>query len=265
MRNIERKQGSHVHQVYQTGYLTSGDVRIYNIMEQIMLKPDTQAEMSLADQAYIHLRQEIITCRLPPESEVSEHDLAKRLGMSKTPVHEALARLAMEGFVDIVPRRGSRIKPVTIKDINDLFVVRLALESTAASLAAIHITDNQLNELDRLAKASYTKQEEASIDYFIEANKKFHIAVARASGNPRLATLITALLEESARFFYIGARLRDVSDLNMETNQEHNQIVKILRKHNSAAAHEVILKHTESTRAGLIHAIMNSGNMSVSL
>lgn len=230
-----------------------------------MLKADTQVDMSLADQAYLHLRQEIITCRLPPESEVSEHDLAKRLGMSKTPVHEALARLAMEGFVEIVPRRGSRIKPVTIKDINDLFVARLALESKAASLAAIHITEQQLNELDKLAKASYTKQEEASIDYFIEANKNFHIAVAEASGNPRLVALITSLLEESARFFYIGARMRDVSDLNMETNQEHNQIVQVLRKHDSAATHDIILKHTESTRTGLIHAIVNSGKMSVSL
>ena len=171
--------------------------------------------ISMTDKAYFYIRNEIIKCRLPPDSEISEHDLSKILNMSKTPVRDALARLAMEGFVETIPRRGSRIKPVTVKNINDLFVVRCTLESTAASLAATHITDLQLDELDRLARASYTKHEEASIDYFVDANKKFHIAVAQASGNSRLVTLIAALLEESARFLYIGARLCDVTDLNM--------------------------------------------------
>lgn len=221
--------------------------------------------ISMTDKAYFYIRNEIIKCRLPPDSEISEHDLSKILNMSKTPVRDALARLAMEGFVETIPRRGSRIKPVTVKNINDLFVVRCSLESTAASLAATHITDLQLDELDRLARASYTKHEEASIDYFVDANKKFHIAVAQASGNSRLVTLIAALLEESARFFYIGARLRDVTDLNMETNQEHSEIMQILRRHNPDAAKAVTLKHAESTRKGLIQAIINSGNLSVSL
>ncbi|AFW00716.1 GntR family transcriptional regulator [Gluconobacter oxydans] len=224
-----------------------------------------QADPSLAEQAYHQLRQEIITCRLAPNSDISEHVLAKRLGMSKTPVREALARLAMEGFLETIPRRGSRIKPVTIKDIIDLFVVRSALESTAVSLAARNITDLQLAELDRLAKASYSSCEESSIDYFIEANRRFHIAVAEASQNPRLVTLIGNTLEESARFFYIGTRLRDVDDLNIETNREHAEIVKVLSRHDPFAASEVIMKHTESTRTGIINAILAKANPPVLL
>jgi len=222
----------------------------------------TRRDPSLTDQAYARLRKEIITCQLPPDSDVSELELADRLGMSKTPVREALARLSMEGLLEIFPRRGYRIRPVTIKDINDLFTVRSVLERTAASLAAQHMTAAELDRLEALASASYTVQEESSIDYFIEANRSFHIAIAEGAQNPRLSALVIAHLEESERFFHLGARRRDI---NMETNQEHAQIVEVLRSRDPLTASQIMAKHAESTRLGLTTAILNANSSSVTL
>ncbi|WP_284201723.1 GntR family transcriptional regulator [Gluconobacter albidus] len=227
-----------------------------------MPRVGSRREPSLTDQVYAMLRREIITCQLAPDSDVSELELAERLGTSKTPIREALARLSMDGFLEVFPRRGYRIRPVTIKDINDLFAVRSVLEQTAASLAARNMTEEDFDLLAELARTSYSVQEENSIDYFIDANRQFHIAIAKGSRNPRLISIIINHLEESERFFHMGVRQRDI---NTETNQEHTQIVDVLRGRESGYAGKIMAKHIESTRAGLTAAILNDHSSSVIL
>lgn len=217
---------------------------------------------SLTDQAYATLRREIITCQLPPGSEISELELAGRLGMSKTPVREALGRLDIEGFVETYPRRGYRIKPVTLRDISDLFVVRSVLERTAATLAARSMSDPQLDHLSVLAAASYRLDEHHSLEHFVEANRLFHGAIAEGSGNLRLAALVMAHIEESERFFYIGARSRDV---NIETNRDHAGIVEVLRKRDGPAAGHIMAEHIDNTHKGLATSLLTSATSGVSL
>ena len=219
-------------------------------------------EPSLTERAYAILHKEIITCELPPGSEVSELELADRLGMSKTPVREALGRLDLEGFVDTFPRRGYRIKPVTIKDINDLFAIRTLLEPAAAALAAQTMSLGALQTLHDLAGASYTVGKSRTLDHFVDSNRLFHGAIAEGSGNPRLEVLIMAHLEESERFFYIGARSRDV---NVETNREHTTIVEVLRRRDAKQASEIMAEHIENTRIGLTRFILASPAVGVGL
>jgi DNA-binding GntR family transcriptional regulator len=219
-------------------------------------------ELSLTDRAYAILRMEIITCQMRPGSEVSELELAERLGMSKTPVREALGRLNLEGFVETYPRRGYRITPVTIKDINDLFAVRGVLESRAAALAAQNMSDQDFDRLDQLADASYSLEEEKSLDHFVDANLVFHSMIAEGSKNPKLYNIIMALLHESQRFFYIGARTRDV---NVETNRDHSGIVDVLRNRDAAAASQIMAAHVEETRVGINQSILLSASAAVGL
>jgi DNA-binding GntR family transcriptional regulator len=211
---------------------------------------------SLTEQAYAILRQRIITGEMPPGTEVSELELAEQLSMSKTPVREALARLGVEGFVEAFPRRGYRITPVTVKDMNDLFAVRSMLEGTASAMAAKNLTEAELDRLDELANASYVLEETSSVRSFIEANENFHAAIARGSGNPRLYGLVMSHLEECARFFYMGARARDV---NPETNNDHHRIVEVLRQRNAERAHTMMIEHNENTRRGLLRALIEQG------
>ncbi|WP_176083726.1 GntR family transcriptional regulator [Martelella sp. HB161492] len=214
----------------------------------------TDKAKSLTDQAYDRLRHEIITCKLQPGTDLGEQELAEKLAMSKTPVREALARLTLEGLVEAFPRRGYRITPVTVKSVNDVFTVRKALEGVACELAADRLTDAEIDRIEALSNATYVPGEEPTIEAFIKTNNDFHAAIAEGARVPRLVTLISSYLEESTRLFYMGAAMRDV---NPETSTDHALIVAALRRHDSDAAREAIIQHTENTRRGLLTALIS--------
>lgn len=223
---------------------------------------DDKRGKSLTEKAYVVLRERIITGELAPGMDVSEPELAEQLSVSKTPVREALARLCVEGFMEAYPRRGYRVTPVTIKDMNDLFAVRGMLEGTAAALAATNLSDDELDALDRLASVTYVIGENVSTKSFVESNQEFHSAIARGSRNPRLYALVMSHLEECARLFYMGARVRDI---NPETNDDHHRIVAALRKRDPEMARQVIVDHNENTRTGIFGALIASGHGGLTL
>lgn len=217
---------------------------------------------SLTEQAYAIIRERVLTGELPPGTDVSEPELAERLQMSKTPVREALARLCVEGFMEAFPRRGYRVTPVTLKDMNDLFSVRGILEGTAAALAAKNLTDEELDALDELANASYVMGENVSTKTFVTSNETFHLAIASGARNPRLYALIMSHLEECARLFYMGTRIRDI---NPETSNDHHRIVAHLRERDSEKARQAIMDHNENTRKGLLTALIANVQPGVTL
>ena len=218
--------------------------------------------VSLTDRTYATLRHRIITGEMAPGQIVSELELAEALSVSKTPVREALARLGVEGLVEAFPRRGYRITSVTVKDLNDLFAVRALLEGEAAALACTAMDEGGFAELRELARATYEPGESLSVQSFVAANERFHSAIARASGNPRLGALVRSHLEEGARFFYMGTRLRDV---NPETREDHYRIVEVLRRQDPEAARAIMVEHIENTRRGLLTAIVTDGRGAFSL
>ena len=217
-------------------------------------EPSTASRPSLTDRAYLELRRRIITGAMKPGRETSELELAAEMAMSKTPVREALARLAVEGLVEAFPRRGYRVTSITLKDMNDLFAVRAALEGAAAALAALNVTEDALGRLDALADASYVPGETRSTQTFIKANEDFHSAIAQASRNPRLHALVVSHLEECGRYFHMGAEVRDV---NPETIADHHGIVAVLRQRDPVRARAALIEHTENTRRGLLRALMD--------
>ncbi|NGP18824.1 GntR family transcriptional regulator [Devosia aurantiaca] len=221
----------------------------------------SKIKTSLTDQAYQQLRQRIITGQLPPGSEMSELELADDLAMSKTPVREALGRLGVERLVEAFPRRGYRVTTVTVKDMNDLFAVRAMLEGTAGALASVNLTEKELEQLDALADASYVRGENVSTQSFVRANEDFHTAIARATRNPRLLSLVVSHLEECGRFFYMGAQVRDV---NPETTNDHHRIVQVLRQRDPEAARAAMVEHNENTRQGLLHALLDTAQSGIS-
>jgi len=217
---------------------------------------------SLSDRAYRLLRAEIISCALKPGTEIGEQELAARLNMSKTPVREALARLIQEGLAEAFPRRGYRVTPVTVKDVNDLFLVRSALETLATELAARNMSEADLDKLESRWNATCTPGEELTVDRFIAANDMFHLSIAEASGVPRLVTLVSNCLRESERIFHLGANARDVS---AETQQDHARIIEALRARDLPRAREAVIRHTENTRKGLLNALIADSRSSLLL
>lgn len=207
---------------------------------------------SLTERTYQILRREILSCVMEPGSEVSEADIAERLSVSKTPVREALGRLRADGFVVTFPRRGYQIVPLTIADMNELFDMRRIVEGGCGELAAERITDEELDALEKLADAGLRRDANAGLDDFIAANREFHLAIGRATGSKRLYEQIFKQLDELERFFYIGARYRDISS---EVHADHHRIVEALRTRDALASRKVMIEHNEATRRGLFDVI----------
>lgn len=221
-----------------------------------------QKRISLTETAYNSIRTRVLSGELRPGVEFSELELADQLSMSKTPVREALGRLCVEGLIEAFPRRGYRVTPVTVKDINDLFAIRAMTEGTAASMAALNLLPADLDRLEQLADVGYVPKQQESIQSFVKANEVFHLAIAAGANNPRLLALVTAHLEECTRLFYLGARSRDV---NPETSNDHRRIVEVLRRRDPAKAHEVMVEHSEHTRQGILLALISSDTSGLTL
>lgn len=219
-------------------------------------------KQSLTETAYASVREQILLGVLRPGAEFSELELAERLAMSKTPVREALGRMAAEGLIEAFPRRGYRVTPVTVKDINDLFAIRAMAEGTAAAMAALNLSSGDLDHLEGLANARYEPSEGPTIHTFVRTNSEFHMAIARGSANSRLIAMVSSLLDECARLFYLGARSRDV---NPETNDDHRHIVGVLRLRDSELARTSMVEHSEHTRQGVLKALISSniGDLSI--
>lgn len=207
---------------------------------------------SLADQAYAWLSAEIRACRLRPGSEVSEAELSSLLNISKTPIREALARLSIEGFVQAVPRRGYKIAPLTMDDFAELFDIRTMVEAGIMAAVVARISNAELDELARLAEVSYDPDTVTSLDDFIAANRAFHLAIVKVTGNERLYKITVSEFDELERYFYVGAQAHDV---NLETNADHLGIVNVLRERDIEGARRIIYEHNERTRRNVMNAL----------
>lgn len=219
-------------------------------------------KLSLTETAYQALRTRVLSGELRPSAEFSESELAEQLLMSKTPVREALGRLVAEGLIEAFPRRGYRVTPVTVKDINDLFAIRAMTEGTAASMAAMNLTPSDLDRLEMLADARYDPSQGESVQSFVKANRDFHMAIAEGANNPRLLAMVAAYLDECTRLFYLGALSRDV---NPETSDDHRRIVDVLRLRDPEQARAAMVEHSAHTQEGILKALISSDTTALTL
>ena len=148
---------------------------------------------SLKQKVYEALRREITDGSLLPGDLLKERELAELYGVSKTPVREALSLLEQENLVKAIPRAGYMVTQLTLRDVQEVHQLRVTLESMAARLAAENISDEELEELEGMAATS--DPEEALL-----FNHRFHLVIARASGNSRLAKMIEQLLDDTDRW-----------------------------------------------------------------
>lgn len=212
-----------------------------------------QQATSLAEQAYLRLRQEILTCILPPGQVVSERELARQYKMSKTPIREALTQVCHDGLMQRLPGRGYMVAPITIQDVRDLFDLRLILEVAAAERAARHPSPAQIGVLKEMSLVSYRLDDLESHILFLKANRSFHLALAKAAANRRLMGMLEGLMVEMDRLFHLGLRLRDSSE---EMRQEHQQVVAALETGDVKGVRDAITRQIITSRDRIMEAIM---------
>lgn len=208
---------------------------------------------SATGRVYAQLKRELLTCQLAPGSSLYEGELARRLQVSKTPIRDALGMLAHEGFVTVQPRQGYRVADITLSDVQEVFQMRLLLEPAAAELAAHRATAEQLRRLQDLAEESYVFGDVPTYEEFVVKNREFHVLLAEASGNGRLAAALRNLLEEMQRLFLFGLDIRDSAE---EQIREHRDLVDALLKGNHHDAREIAAQQIETSRKRVLEALL---------
>lgn len=169
-------------------------------------------ELLLGESAYIALKDDILTCKLAPGDFVTESDLAKRYGVSKTPIREAINHLAQEGYIQSVPRRGTLVRPIELRDIQQTYLLRGLLEPPAASLAAEKASDEEIDEIRSIMNSMTSAHEDGANPPTLKpeqvrTHREFHAAIAFASGIPRLGKMVNSLHEEVERFMNANSQL----------------------------------------------------------
>jgi DNA-binding GntR family transcriptional regulator len=210
---------------------------------------------SLTEQATALLRRDILTTVLAPGETLSEAQAAERLGLGKAPVRAALARLAEEGLIQAMPRRGWVVALVTIRDIHEVFDLRLLLEPEAARRAAGRVDAEALRRLDAVCAAGYRPHDPDSALGFLDANRAFHVAVADLSGNGRLARQIGRLLDESTRMLVLGLKRRDRTG---EMAHEHAALIEALALGRADAAAALMHEQVAASRAMVLDALTSA-------
>jgi DNA-binding GntR family transcriptional regulator len=205
----------------------------------------------LAAHVYQDLKQDILRCELRPGQAVYEGRLAERYGVSKTPIREALNALRHEGYVQVVPRRGYLIAPVSVQDVQHMFHVRLLLEPSAAELAAQRVTGEELAELRRLAQ----RRPGQGRTERMAANRAFHLAVAAASRNPRLVAFIGKLLEEVERVYHLGL---DLKEADADQSDHHQALVDALMKGDHHLARDIMAEAVQTSRKRVLEALVTT-------
>ena len=210
--------------------------------------------ITLAEEAYIRLRQEILICTLLPGEIITENKLANRYEMSKTPIREALTQVCRERLVQRLPGRGYMVAPITISEIHDLFDLRLIIETAVVDRVVENSTPEQIAKLREITTVSYSLDDPKSQVQFLEANCRFHLILAEPSGNIRLLRTLESLMIDMDRLFHLGLRLRD-SD--QEMTKGHNEVVDALESGDVEALRRLIISHISASKDRIMKAIMS--------
>jgi DNA-binding GntR family transcriptional regulator len=223
------------------------------------LKAELTAESrTQADEAYEVIRAEILRNGLAPGGQVTEAQLGSRFGFGRAAVRSALIRLCHEELVQVIPRHGYAIAPITFTHIQDLFGLRLVVEPAVARLAAERTDGRLVAELELLnASCRHEPGQEVDLAEQRRANKAFHGAIARASGNQRLARLAMGALEELDRVLYLP-QLSTVWERTDASFAEHQRIVEAIRVRDGRSAEQAAADHIMPNQRSVIDALIAS-------
>lgn len=207
------------------------------------LKLDANEYLPLRDVVFKTLREAILRGDLKPGERLMELQLAAKLGVSRTPIREAIRMLQQEGLAVTIPRRGAEVAAMTEKDMEDVLQVREALEILAVQLASEKITKEQIAELEERLKAFEQAVETAEVKQIAQSDIDFHDLIYTAAENPRLVVLLNNLREQIYRY--------RVEYLKDEKNyprliEEHRQIMQGLKERNEHYVVEMTKKHMDN-------------------
>ena len=198
------------------------------------------------------LRNAIKNGKLKPGERLMEVQLAEELGISRTPVREAIRKLEQEGYVIMLPRRGTYVSSVSVHDVQEIFEIRTALEKLSTGLAARRIENDELEQLQKLLTKIEGYIEKRDIDNIVKTDIEFHDLLYHVSRNERLSGIISNLKEQLARFRTLSMSYPGRLE---ETLEEHREMVEAIASGDVEAAREAAERHMVRAEETLLKAM----------
>jgi len=205
-----------------------------------------------------HLRHLILSRQLQPGERLVQDELAERLGVSRTPVREALHKLASEGLVTFSSYKGASVADFSLSELEEIYTVRSALESHAARLAAQRITEEELEQLEALLRQIEEAFQQKDFLHLLEVHHQFHASICVAAKQQRLCKLAIQHLELTDLYQRMALSLgRGAKDPVVE----HKEILETLRRHDADAAGHLIRIHLQLTVSELLELFHEGQNV----
>jgi len=212
-------------------------------------------EESGADTAYRVIKEEILSCRLRPGEVLRMEPYTRRLGLSRTPVREAILRLEREGFVEIHPRLGTLVSRLDLRQIREMYQVRSLLEGAAARQVAGTIPPARIAALEEELR-SYTLGEDADLKAISQSGVKVHQLIVESCENRVLARMTESLHEHFRRFRTLSL---EIPAKVLSSHQDHLAILDALKRGDGEAAQRLIHRHFERAVRFLLDSVISRG------
>jgi DNA-binding GntR family transcriptional regulator len=212
--------------------------------------PAASPRESQPERVYRQIKQLILDNELPPGSFVLQEELGARLGVSRTPIREALVRLEHDGLIEVRPRRGMRVLPVSIDGMREIYEVLTVLEAQAARLAAQRGVDAAtLDALESAVEGMDRALETDDLDAWAIADGRYHETLTAASGNTRLTAMVATVTEQAYRVRRLTLRLRPKPS---RSNDDHRALIAAIKAGDGQRAFEIHEHHRGETGRMLI-------------
>jgi len=224
----------------------------------MIVEADPITHAPVSERIYLALRQEIMRCEIVPGTTLDAASIASKYEVSKTPVRDAMQKLAADGLVTILPRSGYRVAPITFQAVHDILDMRAAIGPHAARQAARYATPAEIALLRQIVR-EYA--EPMDIGTMQQVARRFHLAIARCSRNKRVVALSETLFDELERL------LRFAIDFTVkagEHSDEHTALVDAIEAGDGERAAAIEFDHIRHSRGFLIERLMTLGYLSAS-
>lgn len=199
----------------------------------------------LRDRIASSIRNAIIHGKLKPGARLTEQELVLMLGVSRTPLREALLLLDSEGFINVLPRRGAVVSEISQSDVEEIYGAKSILEAAAAKLACDNISAETINELsvltDKMETASNDKRNDDRT--LLNLNAEFHQVLSDAGGNKKISQFIKNLRSQTLRYNYIYLSIKSRIDSSIA---DHRKIIEALKQKNKSTIEQLIIEHNET-------------------
>ena len=222
-----------------------------NLSDMVEVKNELQnSSILIRDGVYEHIRADILSCVLLPGARIFENDLAKRYDVSKSPVRDALLRLQEQGLIEVLPRKGYLIRPISKSDAYDLYEMRLLLEKSSLRRACNEASDEDLASLDQ-----FRAVDNGDLVHWVMYNRNFHRRITELSGNSRMARITAEVIDQFDRLTFVGVSSAPSETTSEKSVAEHVEIIDALQARDRSKVTKLITKHITKSQKRLFSVL----------